>query len=55
MLVKNLEGKVVEVTDRAFDLVYKEKGFKPVKEEVKADEKGTSTKAKTANKDAGSK
>lgn len=55
MLVKNLEGIVVEVTDRAFDLIYKEKGFKPVKEEVKADEKGTSTKAKTANKDAGSK
>ena len=54
MLVKNLEGIVVEVTDRAFDLIYKEKGFKPVKEEVK-DEKRTSTKAKTVNKDTGSK
>lgn len=55
MLVKNLEGKVVEVTDRAFDLIYKEKGFKPVKEEVNANEKGTSTKTKATNKDAGSK
>jgi hypothetical protein len=46
MKLVNDEGVIIESTERAYEVVYKNRGFKPYTPEIKKDEKKTSSASK---------